>query len=121
MPAFYRRGDGFGMRGDNSFDGMPERLWACRLSPPAGERLRSAARDLGRTTPPDSIASPLHRVVRISDSCRGFWTKPARSTSFLYFSLPRVLSWVIATGAPACTLIGLSGIGQRRRLVFLKL
>jgi len=64
MPAFYRRGDGFGMRGDNSFDGMPERLWACRLSPPAGERWQSAARDLGRTTPPNSFASPLHCLVR---------------------------------------------------------
>ena len=28
------------------------------------ERWRSAARDLTRTTPPDLIASPLHRVVR---------------------------------------------------------
>ena len=28
------------------------------------ERRRSAARDLGRTTPPDFIASPLHRLVR---------------------------------------------------------
>ena len=28
-----------------------------------GERLQSVARDLGRTTSPDSIASPLHCVV----------------------------------------------------------
>jgi hypothetical protein len=29
-----------------------------------GERGRSAARDLGLSTPPDFIASPLHRLVR---------------------------------------------------------
>jgi hypothetical protein len=28
------------------------------------EHSRSAARDFGRTTPPDFIASPLHRLVR---------------------------------------------------------
>ena len=32
----------------------------------AAERSRSAARDLGFSTPPNSIASPLHRLVRSS-------------------------------------------------------
>jgi hypothetical protein len=36
------------------------------------ERLRSMARDLRQTTPPDFIASPLHRLVP--------WLLPLRAT-----------------------------------------
>jgi hypothetical protein len=42
-------------------------LRVASLSPSRfGERRRSAARDLGPSITPDFIASPLHRLVRIS-------------------------------------------------------
>ena len=51
-------------------DEPPRHVVSLRSFVTAGERPRSAARDLRRTTPPDFIASLLHRLVRARDLLR---------------------------------------------------